>query len=179
MDESPRPCRIVCCGPEPMMEAVAETRRGAQRAVPGLAGNADGLRHRHLLQLRGEDPRRARATGTTAAPASKGPVFDAAAHRVVGSSDEPPVTAGRAANGSDQIVQRSTSASRRARLRVFCLAALMRGREPRLHAGGQVGVHDALGGGLVDALGGQTELGLGRRRRRRRRSPRALCGPAS
>ena len=27
-------------------------------AVPGFAGKPDGLRHRHLLQLREEDPRR-------------------------------------------------------------------------------------------------------------------------
>ena len=45
-------CRVVCCGPEQMMEAVAELSHAARRALRGLAGDADGLRHRHLLQLR-------------------------------------------------------------------------------------------------------------------------------
>ena len=41
-----------------MMDAVGENRRQVERPLPSLAGNADGLRHRHLLQLRGENPRR-------------------------------------------------------------------------------------------------------------------------
>lgn len=50
LDRSPG-ALVVCCGPERMMEAVAGIcgRRGA---LPVVAGNADGLRHRDLLQLR-------------------------------------------------------------------------------------------------------------------------------
>ena len=63
--------RVVCCGPEPMMEAVAGTLCDQRVPLPGVAGNADGLRHRHLLQLRDQSPRHRAATGTIAAPASK------------------------------------------------------------------------------------------------------------
>ena len=59
------------CGPNPMFAAIAELMRaqeGSQRARrpqagAGAAGVADGLRHRHLLRLRGLRPPRRTAPG--------------------------------------------------------------------------------------------------------------------
>ena len=42
------------CGPEPMLHALAKLAPSVGRAVSRVAGNADGLRRRHLLQLRDE-----------------------------------------------------------------------------------------------------------------------------
>ena len=57
---------VVCCGPEPMMEAVGGAVPRRRGAVPRLARNADGLRHRHLLQLRRQGPPARRQLGLQA-----------------------------------------------------------------------------------------------------------------
>ena len=60
-----------------MMHAVAQLAAEAPYPVRGLAGNAHGLRHRHLLQLRRPS---ARESGhwDYRRTCVEGPVFDAA-----------------------------------------------------------------------------------------------------
>ena len=61
-----------------MMHAVAEIcQRNAAARCLGLARNADGLRHRHLLQLRHEGPPDRTAAGTRKRTCVEGPIFDA------------------------------------------------------------------------------------------------------
>ncbi len=55
--------RIVCCGPEAMLAAAARLAERLAAPCQVSLETPDGLRHRHLLQLRGEDPRRRRALG--------------------------------------------------------------------------------------------------------------------
>lgn len=48
--------RVATCGPDAMMAAVA-LDRGPRHPLRRFAGNADGVRHRHLLHVRRPDPR--------------------------------------------------------------------------------------------------------------------------
>ena len=58
------------------MEAVAEIARRRSSPLPGVAGNPDGLRHRHLLHLRRQSSP-ARRHWDYKRTCVEGPVFDA------------------------------------------------------------------------------------------------------
>ncbi len=51
---------VYACGPEPMLEAVAQRGREIRPSVAGVGGTGDGMRTRWLLQLRDPAAQRAR-----------------------------------------------------------------------------------------------------------------------